>query len=193
MALALPHVEQGAIHGATSLKVRGKLLCCPALHSSAEPNTLAIRIDYAERAKLMEANPSAYYVTDHYLNYTMVLVRLSRIDRNSLKKLLGVAWKFVTGSKAPRNPAQKRGRIEKGLTNRRNRLSRQARLVRGTIRAFLRAVHLNVRDVEERQEMVIAMGHKRALFVTCLHQQFFALASTQLANGGPNRSSASSA
>jgi len=32
-------------------------------------------------------------------------------------------------------------------TNRRNRLSRQARLVRGTSRAFLRAVHLNVRQL----------------------------------------------
>ena len=30
------------------------------------------------------------------------------------------------------------------LTNRRSRLPRQARLVRGTIRAFLRAAHLNV-------------------------------------------------
>ena len=33
------------------------------------------------------------------------------------------------------------------LTNRRSRLPRQARLVRGTIRAFLRAAHLNVRRV----------------------------------------------
>jgi hypothetical protein len=113
MALALPQVEQGTIHGALSLKVGGKILCCPALHSSAEPNTLAIRIDHAERAKLMNANPNIYYVTDHYLNYATVLVRLSRIDQNSLRKLLGVAWEFVTGSKAPRNPTQKRGRIKK--------------------------------------------------------------------------------
>jgi hypothetical protein len=113
MALALPQVEQGTIHGAPSLKVGGKLLCCPALHSSAEPDTLAIRIDHAERTKLIEANPSVFYVTDHYLNYATVLVRLSRIDRSSLKKLLGVAWKFLAGSKTLRNPAQKRGRIDK--------------------------------------------------------------------------------
>ena len=42
MALALPDVEESTIHGAPSLKVRGKLLTCPALHRSAEPNTLAI-------------------------------------------------------------------------------------------------------------------------------------------------------
>lgn len=47
MALALPDVEESTIHGAPSLKVRGKLLTCPALHRSAEPNTLAVRIDRA--------------------------------------------------------------------------------------------------------------------------------------------------
>jgi hypothetical protein len=113
MALALPNVEQGTVHGAPALKVRGKLLCCPALHSSAERETLAIRMDRAERAKLIEGNPSVYYVSDHYLNYATVLVRLPRIDLNSLKRLLGVSWSFVTGSKMPRYPAQKLGRIER--------------------------------------------------------------------------------
>ena len=42
IALALPDVEESIIHGAPSLKLRGKLLTCPAIHRSAEPNTLAI-------------------------------------------------------------------------------------------------------------------------------------------------------
>lgn len=114
MALALDGVEQSTIHGAPSLKVRGRLLCCPAIHSSAEPDTLAIQIDRVERAKLMEANPGVYYVTDHYLDYSTVLVRLSRIDRDSLENLLGIAWRFVTRPMASRNRAAKRGRGEKG-------------------------------------------------------------------------------
>jgi len=113
MALELPRVERGTIRGAPSLKVRGKLLCCPALHSSAEPNTLAIRVDHDERTKLIAANPRVYYVTEHYLNYPTVLVRLSRIDRSSMRSLLGVAWKFVTGSKTPRSSSSTRSRIEK--------------------------------------------------------------------------------
>jgi hypothetical protein len=95
IARALPDVEESTIHGATSLKVRGRLLTCPAMHKSAEPNTLAVRIGLDQRAELIEAEPSVYYVTDHYLNYPTVLVRLSRIDRNSLKDLLGMAWRFV--------------------------------------------------------------------------------------------------
>ncbi len=109
MTLALPHVEQSTIHGAPSLKVRGKLWCCPALHRSAEPDTLAIRMDRSERAKLMEANPSVYYVTDHYRTYPMVLVRLSLIDRNSLQDLLSITWKSVTAPKPPRSEATKPG------------------------------------------------------------------------------------
>jgi hypothetical protein len=96
IALMLPGVEESTIHGAPSLKVRGKLLLCPALHSSAEPNTVAVRIDRAERARLMEAEPDVYYVTDHYLGYPTVLVRLSRINRKSLKDLLDAAWRFAS-------------------------------------------------------------------------------------------------
>ena len=95
IALALPDVEESTIHGAPSLKVCGKLLTCPAIHRSAEPNTLAVRVDFEQRAKLLAAEPGIYYVTDHYADYPTVLVRLSRIDRTSLRHLLGLAWRFL--------------------------------------------------------------------------------------------------
>jgi hypothetical protein len=95
IAMRLPDVEESTIHSAPSLKVRGKLLTCPALHRSAEPNTLAVRIGFDQRAELMAAEPGVYYVTDHYVNYPTVLVRLSRIHRDSLRDLLGMAWHFV--------------------------------------------------------------------------------------------------
>jgi len=106
IALALPDVEESTVHGAPSLKVRGKLLTCPAPDKSVEPNTLAVRIDFDRRAKLLATQPSLYYVTDHYVNYPTVLVRLSRIDRKSLSDLLGMAWHFVSSkTKARRRTA----------------------------------------------------------------------------------------
>ena len=96
IALALPDVEETTIHGAPCFKWRGKLLTCQALDKSVEPNTLAVRIDFDQRAKLLAADPSVCYVTDHYMNYPTVLVRLSRIDRKSLTDLLGSAWGFVS-------------------------------------------------------------------------------------------------
>ena len=95
IAMALPDVEESTIHGAPSLKVRGKLLTCPAIHRSAEPNTLAVRIGFDQRAELMAAEPDVYYVTDHYVNYPCVLVRLSRVHRDALRDLLGMAARFV--------------------------------------------------------------------------------------------------
>jgi hypothetical protein len=99
IALALPDVEENTIHGAPSLKVRGKLLTCPALHASAEPNSLMVRIDFDRRAELMKAEPDVYYLTNHYVNHPSVLVRLSRIDRTALKDLLDYAWRFVSSGR----------------------------------------------------------------------------------------------
>lgn len=108
MALTLPDIQESSIHGALSLKLHGKLLACPAIHKSAEPDTLAIRIDFDRRAELLEAEPTVYYVTPHYLKHPVVLVRLSRIERKSLKELLGMAWRFVS-SKTPRKPPKDHG------------------------------------------------------------------------------------
>jgi hypothetical protein len=114
IALALPGVEESTIHGAPSLKVRGKLLTCPAIHRSAEPSTLAVRINSAERAKLLEAEPGIYYVTEHYLDYPTILVRLSQIDRNSLKNLLQRAWRLANSeSKTPRRRVRSQGRARR--------------------------------------------------------------------------------
>lgn len=120
IALALPDVEESTIHGAPSLKVRGRLLTCPALNRSAEPNTLAIRIDFDQRAELIAGKPNIYYVTDHYVSYPIVLVRLSKINRSSLRNLLGVAWRFVSSKTGA---SGRRGRSQ-GRANRKKRTQR---------------------------------------------------------------------
>ena len=48
-----------------------------------------------------------YYVTDHYVG-NAVLVRLSRVNPDVLRDLLGMAYKFVTRNAARRSPARKR-------------------------------------------------------------------------------------
>ena len=115
--MALPDVEESTIHGAPSLKVRGRLLTCPAIHRSAEPNTLAVRIGSAQRAELMAAEPAVYYVTDHYVDHPTVLVRLSRIHRDSLRDLLAAARLFVI-SQAKKGRAGARKKASFGDTGR---------------------------------------------------------------------------
>jgi hypothetical protein len=108
IGLALPGVEASTAYGAPALKVRGKLLACVPAHRSAEPNSLAVRVDFDDRAELLAAAPNVYYVTDHYLNYNAVLVRLSRVTPDVLRDLLGMAHKFMTAHEARRSPSRKR-------------------------------------------------------------------------------------
>jgi hypothetical protein len=96
LGLALPEVEEGRIYGSPALKVRGKMFACLAIHRSAEPNTLAVRIEFARRDELIAAEPETYYLTDHYVNYPCVLVRLTRIHQDALRDLLLMGWRFMS-------------------------------------------------------------------------------------------------
>src|SRR5215469_14065439 len=99
MALALPGVEEGTSYGLPALKVNGELLLCIPTNKSAEPDSIVARVDFDQRAELLETDPEVYYLKDHYLNYPCVLVRLSRIHPDALRDLIGTAWRFVTTKK----------------------------------------------------------------------------------------------
>ena len=107
IALSLQGVEESILHGVPSFKLHGKLLACPAIHPSAEPDTLAVRLDFDRREQLIMAEPDIYYVTEHYLKHPMVLVRLSLADRNSLKNLLSTARSLMGAKDKPAGSGSK--------------------------------------------------------------------------------------
>ena len=106
IGLRLPGVEASTAWGAPALKVRGKLLACVPTHHSAEPGSLMVRVDFDDRAELLAAAPDVYYATDHYLGYSAVLVRLSRVTPDVLRDLLGIAHKFVSAETARPSPSR---------------------------------------------------------------------------------------
>jgi hypothetical protein len=108
IGLAMPGVEESTAYGLPALKVQGKLLACVPANRSAEPGSLVVRVDFDDRAELLAAAPGVYYLTDHYLDYSGVLVRLSRINPDVLRDLLGMAYKFVTANVTPRSQSRKR-------------------------------------------------------------------------------------
>jgi hypothetical protein len=95
MALQFPDVEDATTERGIAFKARGRLLTCSAIHDSAEPNSLVIRIGTEQRAALLAAYPDALYLTEHYEKHPAVLARLERLDRDSLRDILGAAWLFV--------------------------------------------------------------------------------------------------
>jgi len=109
IGVALPGVEESTAYGVPALKVNGKLLACVPANRSAEPASVVVRVDFDDRTELLAANPDVYYVTDHYFDYSAVLVRLSRVNTDVLRDLLAMSYKFVTRKSAPRSPARKRG------------------------------------------------------------------------------------
>ena len=108
IGLTLPGVMESTAYGSPALKVHGKLLACLPAHRSAEPGSLVVRVGLDDRAELLAGAPDVYYVTDHYLNYSAVLVRLSRVTPSVLRDLLGMAHKFVTADTARCSPSRNR-------------------------------------------------------------------------------------
>ena len=92
----LPDVEVTTTWGQPTLKVQGKMFVCIASHPSAEPNTLVVMMDFADRDALVEDDPGTYYLKEHYFNYPCVLVRLSRVRADALRDLITGAHRFVS-------------------------------------------------------------------------------------------------
>jgi len=114
IGLGFPDVEVSSSYGLPALKLRGSLLACLPANPSAERNSLVVRVAFDDRAELLAGAPEIYYLTDHYVNYEAVLVRMSRIGPDALRDLMGMAYKFVN-SKAKqqlkrRKPPEKRSR-----------------------------------------------------------------------------------
>jgi hypothetical protein len=91
LSLALPGAEEGTSYGTPAFKVRGKLFV--RLHQNGD--SIVVRIDQSERAMRMSADPKAYYITDHYLNYPLMLVRFSCVYLDDLRDLVVESWRRV--------------------------------------------------------------------------------------------------
>src|SRR5467141_2288358 len=90
LARELPGVEQGTSYGTPALHVRKKFLA----RLKEDGESVAIKIDFPDRDVLLELDPAAFYLTDHYRPYPAMLVRLSQVRRALLEPLLEQAWRL---------------------------------------------------------------------------------------------------
>jgi hypothetical protein len=96
IVLALPGAEASTSYGTPSVKVRGKILS--RWRTEAE-GALAIRCDFLDRHILLQAQPKVFFMTDHYVNYPMILMRLERSSRDVLMDVAERAWRLVAPDK----------------------------------------------------------------------------------------------
>jgi hypothetical protein len=57
-------------------------------------------VELDERDMLVESQPKVFYFTDHYRDYPMVLVRLSKAGRASVEPLLRRRWRELASKAA---------------------------------------------------------------------------------------------
>ena len=97
MALVWPEVEDGTSYGTPALKVRKKML---ARLKEDGDSLVMLGVPIDEREMLVESQPKVFYFTDHYRDYPMVLVRLSKAKRASVEPLLRRHWRTLASKKA---------------------------------------------------------------------------------------------
>jgi hypothetical protein len=88
LALELPSAVEGPCYGTPGYRVKGKLFA--RLHEDGA--TVVVGVDRDTREGLMQANPAAFFITDHYRNYDWMLVRLAAVTCNELSDMLRLAW-----------------------------------------------------------------------------------------------------
>jgi len=88
LALTWPEVEDGTSYGTPALKVRKKMLA--RLKEDGDSLVMPdVPID--ERTMLVESQPKIFYFTDHYADYPIVLIRLSKAKRAPSNRCCGGA------------------------------------------------------------------------------------------------------
>jgi hypothetical protein len=86
----LPGSRESTSYGTPAFKVAGKLF----VRLREEGDSIVVRIEETERAMRMQADPRAFYITDHYLRYAWMLVRLAAVRRDDLADLLEESWRL---------------------------------------------------------------------------------------------------
>lgn len=95
IALSLEGVEESTSYGTAAFKVRGKLIA----RLKEDGLSLVVGTTFEERDEMMTADSETYYITDHYLKYPWVLVRLSKVDPDAMRDLLKGAMRLAESSR----------------------------------------------------------------------------------------------
>jgi len=92
-ALSWPEVEDGTSYGTPALKMM-------LVRLKEDGDSLVMPgVPQDEREMLVESQPKLFYFTDHYRDYPMVLIRLSKAKRANVEPLLRRHWRTLASKK----------------------------------------------------------------------------------------------
>jgi hypothetical protein len=96
MVQKLPGTALSTSYGTPAIKVQGKLLS--RWRTEAE-GALVLRCGLLDRHILLQADPQAFFLTDHYRDHPWILVRLEEISAPALADVVLRAWRLVAPKK----------------------------------------------------------------------------------------------
>ncbi len=105
IALSLPDVTEGRYYGLPAFFVGGRFFA----GYREKLDALPVKITFEDRDFLIRAKPEVYYITDHYLNYPAVLVRLAAASSADVGQILESA-REVAVSLGPKKATKPRRR-----------------------------------------------------------------------------------
>jgi hypothetical protein len=100
IALSWPEVEDATSYGTPALKVRKKMLVRLKEHGDS---LVMPGVPQDEREMLVDRRPRLFYVTDHYRDYPIVLIRLSKARLADIEPFLRRQWRTLASKKAVTN------------------------------------------------------------------------------------------
>ncbi len=95
----LPGVEEGVSYGTRAIKVKGKLL----VRLKEDGETIVLKMSFVVRDVLLHEHPHTFFLTDHYRDSPVVLVRLKSVAKKQLTELLESAWREHAPAKLVRD------------------------------------------------------------------------------------------
>jgi len=88
-ASTLTAVEQSTSYGTPALKVRGKLM----VRLWDDGTTVVLKTNWEERERLLATYPEIFFLTDHYRDYSLVLMRLATGSNALMREAVDTAWR----------------------------------------------------------------------------------------------------
>ncbi len=90
IALSFPGVEEHTVYGGPTFRIGKRFLASIA---KIDPDTIVLKVpDRRERDYFLQAKPEVYYLTDHYVSFECLLVRLPLADYEEVCQLFKQAW-----------------------------------------------------------------------------------------------------
>ena len=96
-ALALPGVEARSSYGTPGLYAGKKFM---ARLRDDDYDTMVLKpVEEDEQRFLMETQPDVFFLTQHYVGWPTILIRLSKVDPKQLEEMVEESWRRLATKK----------------------------------------------------------------------------------------------